>query len=259
MQLDTDEFGALADMLSAQKTAMLEKELTASREDAAYWRKRCEMAEQMQAVSQLENLFLTNYILLSTEKIKAFVAELGSVDRWTLLRTFVEWSLPEELQAKELPLIDAAMPMPSQPVPGGVVLNEPKFNGPMFDIHDNLHVTVVNDKTQRQALPKGITHPQSLPKGGEAQLPEVFDTEEGRGLLDAAREAGWLEEHYQPLISRTQSALLANAMDDRLGIREKWKVFEGLWNRRNMYRDYYKALSLQQSLAFQDEMKSVFR
>ena len=122
------------------------------------------------------------------------------------------------------------------------------FNGPMFDIHDNLHVTVVNDKT----------HPQPLPRGGEAQLPEVLDTEEGRGLLDAAREAGWLDEHYQPLISRTQSALLANAMADRLGIREKWKVFEGLWNRKYMYHDYYEALNQKKSLEFQDKLKRLF-
>ena len=47
-------------------------------------------------------------------------------------------------------------------------------------------------------------------------------------------------------------------MAERLGIREKWKVFEVLWNRKNMYRDYYKALNLQQSLAFQDEIKKLF-
>ena len=137
MQLDTDEFGALADMLSAQKTAMLEKELTALREEAAYWRKRCEKAEEMQAFSEMENLYLTKYIQLSREKIKAFVAGLESIDRWTFLRTFVELSLPEELLAKELPLIDAAMPMPRKCSQGSVVLNDPTFNGPMYDVHDN--------------------------------------------------------------------------------------------------------------------------
>ena len=38
--------------------------------------------------------------------------------------------------------------------------------------------------------------------------------------------AGWVDANYQPLISRTQAALLADAMAERLGIREKWKTFE---------------------------------
>lgn len=49
----------------------------------------------------------------------------------------------------------------------------------------------------------------------------------------------------------------AGATDGRLGIREKWKVFEALWNRKNIYHDYYQALSQRQSLAFQDKLKSI--
>jgi hypothetical protein len=46
-------------------------------------------------------------------------------------------------------------------------------------------------------------------------------------------------------------------MAERLGIREKWKVFEVLWNRKYMYRDYYQALGQQKTLLFQDELKKV--
>ena len=89
-------------------------------------------------------------------------------------------------------------------------------------------------------------------------LPDALSTEEAMALWEKVQEAGYVDSNYQPLISRTQSALLADAMAERLGIREKWKVFEVLWNRKNMYRDYYKALDLQQSLAFQDEIKKLF-
>lgn len=78
-------------------------------------------------------------------------------------------------------------------------------------------------------------------------------------LWEKVQKAGYVDDNYQPLISRTQAALLADAMAERLGIREKWKVFETLWKRKNMYRDYYKALNLQQSLVFQDEIKNLFR
>ena len=89
-------------------------------------------------------------------------------------------------------------------------------------------------------------------------LPEVLATDKAMVLWRKAQRAGYVDEHYQPLLSRTQAALLADAIAERLGIKEKWKVFEGFWNRKNMYRDYYKALNLQQSLAFQDEIKKLF-
>ena len=90
------------------------------------------------------------------------------------------------------------------------------------------------------------------------ELPEPLATPEAMTLWRKAQQAGYVNEHFQPLLSRTQSALLADAMAKRLGIKEKWKVFESLWNRNNMYRDYYKALNLQQSLAVQDKIKILF-
>ena len=90
------------------------------------------------------------------------------------------------------------------------------------------------------------------------ELPEVLATDEAMTLWRKAQEAGYVDANYQPLISRTQAALLADAMAEWLGIKEKWKVFEGLWHRRNMYHDYYLALGQQQSLVFQDELKRLF-
>ena len=116
----------------------------------------------------------------------------------------------------------------------------------------------------------GETRPHPLPKGrgvdtfkteksNLSALPDVLCTKEAMTLWEKAKAAGYVDDDYQPLISRTQSSLLAFEMAKRLGIHEKWKVFEAQWNRKNMYRDYYKALNLQQSLAFQDEIKKLFR
>ena len=120
------------------------------------------------------------------------------------------------------------------------------------------------------------THPQPLPIGrgvdtfkGEGNtkgerstlsaLPEALATDKAMVLWKKAQKAGWVDDNFQPLISRTQAALLADAMAEQLGIREKWKVFETLWNRKNMYRDYYEALNQKKSLEFQDEIKMLFR
>ena len=89
-------------------------------------------------------------------------------------------------------------------------------------------------------------------------LPPLLRTDKAMVLWQKAQDAGYVDANYQPLISRTQAALLADAIAERLGIKEKWKVFEGLWNRKNMYHDYYRAMEQQQSLAFQDTLKQLF-
>ena len=94
-------------------------------------------------------------------------------------------------------------------------------------------------------------------RGGEPNLPEVLATEEAMEIWQKVQEAGYVDANYQPLLSRTQSALLADAIAERLGIREKWKTFETLWNRKNIRSDYNLALRQQQSLDFQDELKRI--
>ena len=121
---------------------------------------------------------------------------------------------------------------------------------------DTIHTQNVGAYGQPETLPS----PPCVGREKEtSHLPEVLATDEAMTLWKKAQTAGWVDANYQPLISRTQSALLADAMAEKLGIRQKWKTFETLWNRKNMYRDYYKSLNLQQSLVFQDKIKKIFR
>ena len=108
-----------------------------------------------------------------------------------------------------------------------------------------------------------ISHP-SPPKGREKEaetpaLPEALSTEAAMALWKKAHDAGYVDDHFQPLISRTQAAILADEMSRKLEITEKWKTFEMLWNRRNMYRDYHDALNQRQTLIFRDKLKALFR
>ena len=89
-------------------------------------------------------------------------------------------------------------------------------------------------------------------------LPEVLATDEAMALWRKAQQAGYVDEHYQPLLSRTQAALLADAMAERLRIKEKWKVYGDLWKRNNMRGDYTRAMNQRQSLDFQDKLKRLF-
>ena len=120
--------------------------------------------------------------------------------------------------------------------------------------------TQINVETRPHPLPIGRgVDTFKTEESNLSALPNVLCTEEAMVLWEKVQRAGYVDDNYKPLISRTQSALMADAMAERLGIKEKWKVFETLWNRKYMRSDYNLALTQQQSLDFQDELKSMFQ
>lgn len=67
--------------------------------------------------------------------------------------------------------------MKDNPKTTGVVFNGPvTFNGPMFDIHDNEHVTIVNGKGADDRLP----------------LPKALDTDRAQRYFNKAIEKGYM-------------------------------------------------------------------
>ena len=144
---------------------------------------------------------------------------------------------------------------------GSTVINIYEKGSLHVDHVDNQHFygNHAPDPSPARPLDAGCQRDARKGEGNGTTLPEALSTEEAMALWEKVQEAGYVDENYQPKISRTQAALLANAMAERLDIRNKWKTFEMLWNRKNMYRDYYKALNLQQSLVFQDKIKTLFR
>ena len=91
-----------------------------------------------------------------------------------------------------------------------------------------------------------------------SDIPDALNTEQAKVLWKKAQDVGWVDEDFQPKLSRTQSALLADSMAKQLGIKNKWKLFGALWNRNNMRGDYNDALYQRQTLAFQDSLKMLF-
>ena len=103
--------------------------------------------------------------------------------------------------------------------------------------------------------------PLAMPRRKDADsassLPDVLATDRAMQLWESAREAGWVDEHFQPLLSRTLSAVLADRMASKLGLRNKWKVFEAFWKRNNMRTDYNDALDQKQYGEFYEKMTRI--
>lgn len=88
-------------------------------------------------------------------------------------------------------------------------------------------------------------------------LPASLRTARAKEIWKKAQDAGYIDENYQPLLTRTQAAVFAYEMAAKLKIRNKWKIFESIWNRSNMRSDYYRALYQQQYSDFVDELKKL--
>ena len=88
-------------------------------------------------------------------------------------------------------------------------------------------------------------------------LPDTLATSRALELWQKAMDAGWVDDKFQPDVSRTKAALLADRMATILKLKKKWKTFELFWHRSNMRSDYNNALSQRQAYEFQEKLKTI--
>jgi capsid protein len=147
MDISIEELNALTENTSnlRLRIAELESKVTQMQEQAQQKDVENQMlkAENKQLKEQgmtldIENNYLRNMLHLSTERIIQFMKRVSSMDRWSLLRAFVEWTLPEKNRKEQLALVDEVMmlPKPVEDKPS-VLMENPTFQGPMYDVHDN--------------------------------------------------------------------------------------------------------------------------
>lgn len=93
-------------------------------------------------------------------------------------------------------------------------------------------------------------------EAARTELLAPLHTERATAMWEVLRSRELIDEHLQPVgLSRTEAAMLAYMMAERLGIRNKWKTFEALWNRRYMRNDFNEAMEQKKNLEWQDVIK----
>ena len=119
--------------------------------------------------------------------------------------------------------------------------------GSYVDIHDNEVVNLSVDKAQVRVGDQQVLAQQS-------DVPEVLaDSEQWQKVM----QAGLVDADGQPTVSRTEAAMIADMLAERLGIDNKWKFFEQLWHRNNMRGDYNTALDQRKTLKVQERLKII--
>lgn len=119
--------------------------------------------------------------------------------------------------------------------------------GSYVDVHDNEVVNLSVDKA-------GKVQVDSRQMSEDSVIPDVLAESE---LWQKIIDAGLVDGDCQPTISRPEAALMADMISARLGISNKWKMFEKLWHRNNMRGDFNTALEQRKSLAFQEKLKNI--
>ena len=130
-----------------------------------------------------------------------------------------------------------------------MVGNKIYVQGSYIDIHDNENVYLSVDKAK-------VNVNDNLNDNENKEVPEVLASSE---LWERVKDEGLVDENNMPTISRPEAALLADMLAEKLGIGNKWKLFEKLWNRNNMRNDYNTALEQRKSLKFQEKLKNILR
>lgn len=129
-----------------------------------------------------------------------------------------------------------------------------------FEAGSNCQVFNGNISGCTFAMPGAMVTQQAAPpmpsedEQSEGEIPQVLAESE---LWQKVRESGLVDERNQPTGPRTEAALLADMIARRLGIENKWKMFEQLWHRNNMRGDYNRALEQKKSLAVQERLKNI--
>jgi len=91
-------------------------------------------------------------------------------------------------------------------------------------INESLQSFIAKRMTKERNNQCGVNPP--------VQLPDVLNTKEAHELWNKAKQANWVNDNFQPLVSWPKAAMIASGIGVRLGIKdsEKWKYFAVLWN-----------------------------
>ena len=129
------------------------------------------------------------------------------------------------------------------------------FNAPIgqhIDHVDTVNLQMDGDGQFHFGMVERVNENQN--ENENENLPEVLANSE---LWERVKDEGLVDENNMPTTSRPEAALLAYMLAEKLGIGNKWKLFEKLWNRKNMRNDYNTALEQRKSLKFQEKLKNI--
>lgn len=151
MDISIEEFNALTEKTSLLMLRIAELERSAQEKDLLLKRKDEQILQLTEENSKLttqsntlnlQNQYLRNVLYLSVERVKEFMLHVKGMMNYSFLRTFLEWTTPDKYRNEQLAVLNEVMILPEDNPQ--VLFENPTFQGPMYDVHDNDEVKLDN-------------------------------------------------------------------------------------------------------------------
>lgn len=125
----------------------------------------------------------------------------------------------------------------------------------------------INDMSGSQVLitPQGMQVQQVATMGASAadglhfdHLPEKLRSPRAQELWRELYKVGYVDSKCITTRSRTESAIMAKEMADKLGLARYWSEFSELWQMSNLKSAYSKSHDTQSGWDFEKDVKHIF-
>lgn len=124
----------------------------------------------------------------------------------------------------------------------------------------------INDMSGSQVLitPEGIQVQQMAPFSAQPEnvcfehLPEKLRSLLAKELWIELYKVGYVDIKCVTTRSRTESAIMAKEMAEKLGLTRYWSEFSELWGMSNLKSAYSKSHDTQSGWDFEKKIKSIF-
>ncbi len=127
----------------------------------------------------------------------------------------------------------------------------------IFELVATPHNRELKFDSENEAIPAPAMPATKAPK---KEIPEIFQTDEAKEMLEKLRQAKWLDEKYQPVggLSNAQKGLIAATLLKRLdkfNVNTQWQlVCEGLWGMQK-----YDSIRVAYKQVYGDRLKNLSR
>lgn len=117
MEISIEDFMRLSDEKAKHllQIAELQRQVACLQTENQMLKDRVGFLETSNAAAQVANFVLSNCIMLSVERIKAFVLRLNGIEKFSFIKTFLEYGLAQEHRREQLDVLDQVMVLPDEP------------------------------------------------------------------------------------------------------------------------------------------------
>lgn len=220
MIIETAEFVALSDVMSAKKMKEMADEISRLESEVDMWKESAQSCEIQMSMLRKEPIHqcYDGCLVLSYDKLRDTLFTIDDFNLSCSFSTILQQCLPSWATEEDTDKVTKLVPL----------------------------------------FPKEIETSKAIKP--LQKIPDELMTEEAIALKEKLMDGGLVDEDWHPnKLTNTESAMIAKVISEQLSINDPWQFFSKLWGRKSevLRTSYYKALDQRKTLDFQDKLKGI--